>query len=126
MLLWNACHQLNSSTFFVFSFLFLFPASQPLQNYWTLLESQGKPIQVLGVYMVQALVLCVLHLLLSTVLLPRALALWDVSTASVTFLWSLSNLCLLHVLHCWVSSVLAPECAVSCVYCTVCVSKCHV
>lgn len=114
MLLWNACHQLNSSTFFVFSFLFLFPASQPLQNYWTLLESQGKPIQVLGVCMVQALVLCVLHLLLSTVLLPRALALWDVSTASDTSV------------KCWVSSVLAPECAVSCVYCTVCVSKCHV
>lgn len=75
LLLWKACYQLNSSTFLFFPSSFLFHFNNPYKSCccWTLLESQGEPVQVPGVRVVQVLVLCVLYLLQGVVLLPRAL-----------------------------------------------------
>lgn len=76
VLLWKACYQLNPSIFLFFPSSFLPHFNNPCKTCccWTLLESQGEPVQVLGVCVVQALVLCVLYFPQGAVLLPRALS----------------------------------------------------
>lgn len=70
--------MLSAKFFYLFVFPFLLLTPTLINPYktcccWTLLESQGEPVQVPDVRVVQALLLCMLYLLQGAVLLPRAL-----------------------------------------------------